>query len=162
MEEIFSNSGFALMIGIPGCGKSRYIKTLNHDNIKIISLDNIRKYFAGDISNIKVDKAVWKIATDLIINNINNGFFVILDATNVNTKYRRKLIKSIKSNINENIKIYYKLFESDPEVSKERIKNDIFNNIDRSHVPDYVIDNMYDYYLKTLKVIDKEGLIKID
>jgi hypothetical protein len=56
---------------------------------------------------------------------------------------------------NNDIKLYYKIFKSDPEISKQRIKNDILNNIDRSNVPNYVIDYMHLNYLKMLRVIDE-------
>ena len=156
----FSSPGFEMLIWIPGSGKSTYLKTLNNSNISIVSPDNIRKELTGNISDQSKDMDVWAEVEKRINELLSQWKYVILDATNVTTEYRIPLLNRIKDN-NNGINSYATLFDIDPEESKKRIKEDIENKIDRSNVPDNIIDMMFDLYQETLKSLPAEGFTGI-
>ncbi len=159
-NEKYDKPGFEMLIGIPGSGKSTYLRSISSDNIKIVCPDDIRRELTGNISDQSKNGEVWDKAKQDILNNISQGFYTILDATNVNTKARRNMLSLVKSNFPD-INTYATLFDADPEVSKQRIKKDITNKVDRSNVPDEVIDRMYQQYLETLNNINSEGFTRI-
>ena len=159
-NDRYAKPAFEMLIGIPGSGKSTYLKSLPSDNVRIVCPDDIRRELTGNISDQSKNGEVWDKAKQDILNNISQGFYTILDATNVNTKARRNMLSLIKSNFPD-INTYATLFDADPEVSKQRIKKDIDNKVDRSNVPDEVIDRMYQQYLDTLNNINSEGFTKI-
>lgn len=162
-DDRYNHCGFEMLIGIPGCGKSTYIKKIQIDNadIVVISPDNIRRELTNNVSDQSQNVNVWNIALEKIIQNISNGKYVILDATNVSTYYRTQLLNNIKNAVGNNVKTYATVFYSDPDISKKRISTDIANGIDRANVPYEIIDKMYIDYLDTLQTIKTEGFDKI-
>lgn len=148
----FSSKGFEFLVGVPWSGKSTYVNKLRHPNIIVVSPDNIRREMTGNISDQSKNKEVWEEVERRINENLAKDKYVILDATNVNTRLRESLSDKIKAN-NDDIKIYATIFDADPNESKLRIKKDLENKVDRSAVPDEVIDRMYDMYQKTLECI---------
>jgi len=90
----------------------------------------------------------------MVVEALLNGKNVILDATNVNGYHRRNFIKDLPP-----CRLHAKLFPFNPEKAKERVKQDIENGVDGSHVPMHIIDEMYrqfDSYC-TPKLLKKEG-----
>ena len=156
----YDEPAFEMLIGIPGSGKSTYLRNIPSDNIRIVCPDDIRRELTGNISDQSKNGEVWDKAKQDIIDNISQGFYTILDATNVNTKARRNMLSLIRSKFPD-INTYATLFDADPEVSKQRIKKDITNKVDRSNVPDEVIDRMYQQYLETINNINSEGFTRI-
>jgi predicted kinase len=149
-----------MLIGIPGSGKSTYLRSISSDNVKIVCPDDIRRELTGDISDQSKNGEVWDKAKQDILNNISQGFYTILDATNVDTGRRREMLSMIRSEF-PGIDTYARIFDADPEVSKQRIKKDLENEVVRSNVPDEVIDRMYKQYLDTLNNINSEGFTEI-
>ena len=156
-NDRYSSCGFEMLIGIPGCGKSTYIRQIDNNNVVVVSPDNIRKELTGNISDQSKNADVFEIAEKRIIKNIFDGKYVILDATNVNTKYRKLLIDKIKSIVGNGVNIYATVFDCDPDVSKQRISKDIQNGVDRANVPNNIIDIMYSQYLDTINSIGTEA-----
>lgn len=148
-------SDFKMLIGIPGSGKSTWLKNNSNDSI-IVCPDQIRKELTKNISDQSKNNEVWKIAKERIIEEIKDSQNVILDATNVNTQLRRKFMEDI-TDCNK-IAV---LFRVTPEVAAERIQKDIENSVDRSKVPEDVVYRMYGEYLYTEKVIKEENFDKI-
>ena len=146
---------FLMLIGIAGSGKSFWIKNnVKEDEFVIVSSDTLRRELTGDVSDLSQDKVMWSLAKKKVIETLSNGKNVILDATNVNGYYRRAFIKELPP-----CRLQAKLFPLDPEKAKERVKQDIENNVDRSHVPMHVIDDMarqFESYC-TPKLLKKEG-----
>lgn len=159
-HERFNYVGFEFLIGIPGSGKSTYLKRISNPNVVVISPDNIRREFTGNISDQSRNADVWKDAEKRINDNLANGKYVILDATNVNTGLRRSLADRIRAN-NSGVKIYATTFDANPDVSKQRIRKDIDNNVDRADVPDYIIDRMNDQYNSSMESLPDEGFTQI-
>lgn len=146
---------FTILIGIPGSGKSTWIKE-NSKGYEIVCPDDIRTEICGDISDQSKNNEVWKLAKERIIEFLKNGKSVILDATNVNTKLRIQFMKDLpKCN-----KIAI-LFRVSPDVAFKRITEDILEHKDRSNVPEEVIYRMYGEYLYTEKVIREENFDEI-
>ena len=152
---------FIMLIGISGGGKSTYLKSgilkdipklsniliPNIIELKdiIVCPDNIREEVTGNINNMSKDRYVWDLTKNRLKHKLETYNYAILDATNVNGKYRRKFLKDF-NHINK-IAI---VFEADKELSKFRINEDIKNNINRSNVPEFVIDKQYENYKKSV------------
>lgn len=151
----YDQCGFEMLVGIPGCGKSTYLRKLDNKGVVIVCPDDIRRELTGNISDQSRNGDVWKEAEERIIDGLSSGSYVILDATNVNTRMRVGLLDRIKGRCH--VPCYATIFDCNPDVSKERISNDIKNGVDRSNVPPEVIDRMYSSYLETLKKIEGEG-----
>ncbi len=148
--------GLILPIGISGSGKSTWIDKIKNQrqDVVIVSPDEIRKELTGDISDQSKNKEVWEIAKQRVIDALNADKLVILDATNVNTEERLKFISAVFDKTGRK-DLFYKIFESNPKVSKERIKADIQKGKERSKVPDEVIDRQYSLYEKSVSFINK-------
>lgn len=159
-SERYNHCGFEMLIGIPGSGKSTYLKRINNPNIEIVCPDDIRREICGNISDQSRNREVWEMAEMLIMKYLSRGKYVILDATNVNTRSRQQLLSRVKAT-NSGVKTYATMFDANPKVSKERIAMDIKNKVDRSNVPPEVIDRMYNMYQDTVKIIDTEGFDKV-
>ena len=146
---------FLMLIGIAGSGKSFWVRNnISEDDFVVISSDNLRRELTGNVSDLSEDKVMWPLAKKRVAEALSNGKNVILDATNVNGYHRRNFIKDLPP-----CRLQAKLFPFDPEKAKKRIKKDIENEVDRSHVPMHVIDEMFrqfDSYC-TPKLLKKEG-----
>lgn len=159
-EDRYNSRGFEMLIGIPGSGKSTYLKSIDNRNVVIVCPDDIRRRLTGNVSNQSRNKDVWNIANKAICKLLYSGRYVILDATNVNTSIRRNMLNTIKTRF-RGLNTYATMFDANPEVSKQRIMRDIQNNVDRANVPPEIIDRMHEQYLDTLTQINKDGFTKI-
>lgn len=85
-----------ILCGVPGSGKSTYAKLLEFEGFKVLSSDAFRQCFYGNENdqshNSIVFECLYKVAVDLI----NNGESVVIDATNINIKTRRKALEHFK------------------------------------------------------------------
>lgn len=149
--EKMSMPDIIMTIGISGCGKSTWTKTMEGSGYTVVCPDDIRREVTGSISDQSGNAQVFTIVDQRIQDILKNGGKVIYDATNLNTRFRRDFLKKYS-----NYRIACKVFKSDPKISKERIRKDLLNNVDRSNVPDHVIDRQYEMYLKALNDIKKE------
>lgn len=123
-------------IGISGTGKSTYLKKHFDDRV-IVCPDDIRKELLGDISNQSDQVIVWATATKRIKDTLDKYGEAVLDATNVNAKYRRGFLTPFKKPDIETIAL---VFTPDANISKTRVKKDVEKGKDRSEVPPNVID----------------------
>lgn len=153
----YAHRGFEMLIGIPGSGKSTYLRSLDNPNIMVVCPDDIRVELTGDISDQSRNRDVWMYTEKRILDGLEDGRYVILDATNVGTENRTSLLNRIKSAAGGGLKTYATLFECDPNVSKLRISKDIRNGVCRSNVPPEVVDYMFRQYLETTETIENEG-----
>ena len=150
-----------LPIGISGSGKSTWISSLDKNKYTIISPDEIRKELTGDVSDNSRNIEIFKIVDDRILEALKKGDKVILDATNLNTTFRRLMITNLKS-LYPILDIRYKLLDVDPEIAKQRIANDISNKVDRSKTPDEIIDLQYQQYLQSKLDIKDEPIYEFN
>lgn len=151
-----------LPVGIAGSGKSTWIKSYTDPNTIVVSPDNIRKELTGSISNQSKNSEVWSTAFDKVANALNTGKNVILDATNIKSSDRKRLMNHLKVNVDKPFDAFAKIFNVDPEVAKQRIKKDIESGVDRSNVPDFVIDRQYQNYIDDINLLEPEGFKIID
>ena len=142
-----------VLIGIPGCGKDTWIaKTFEAlRGPYIVTPDDIRKEM-GDIDNQEDNHAVFNIAKGRITAALECGHDVVINATNINTGFRRQMLHEFKDYNIEAI-----LFDVDPAIAYERISKDIFRYRCRADVPEYVVYRMYGEFLYVKKVIKDEG-----
>ena len=148
---------FIIPIGISGSGKSKWIKTLTGHGFVVISPDEIRKELTGSISDQSRNKDVFPLAFQRSVDALNQGKNVIFDATNVVSDLRKKMLDYIKTNVKKDFIAQAKIFDANPEISKERIKKDIEAGVDRSNVPPEAIDRQYQNFTKDLNKIESDG-----
>lgn len=95
-----------ILIGLPGSGKTTFGKKLveklkkvdTHHHSKIIqqSSDEIRKMLYGTDTEQKNPALVFEILNKIVKTNLQQGMYVVYDATNINRKRRMNLIKEMK------------------------------------------------------------------
>lgn len=113
-----------LPIGISGSGKSTWIKSINKNNkFVVISPDEMRVKFTGDMNDKSKDKEIYEEATKRAIQAVKNNKQVIFDTTNLTKDKRRPFIEAIKK-VLPDANIQYKLMDLNPELAKQRIKDD--------------------------------------
>lgn len=150
-------SKVVLVIGTSGSGKSTWVKTLDSTKYDIISVDNMRIEFTGDINNKSKDNEIYNLVKERTIHAINNGKDVVIDTTNLQKDRRRDFLNVIKET-NPDVIFQYKLMELNPELAKQRIKNDIINSVCRADVSDLTIDRHTELYKEMLDDIKEEPI----
>jgi predicted kinase len=139
-----------MTIGISGSGKSTYINK-NFKKEIVVCPDEIRRELTGNISDQSKDSEVWTVTTSRISECLNKYGEALLDATNVTSKYRQQFLD--KFPFTTKIAI---VFNTSPEISKNRIKTDVDSGVDRSEVPSDVIDNQYRNFNDGYSDIEKQ------
>jgi predicted kinase len=154
-------------IGISGSGKSTWSKEFirNNKNTIIICPDDIRIELTGDINNQSLNYRVFKLAYSRLEEYIkeNKYDYIIFDSTCCNFKTLNEILSTSNVSRNEDseLKIRIKLFKADPEISKSRIKLDIESGVNRSRVPDEIIDKQYNNYLNVKKSVYKLSILNL-
>lgn len=132
-----------ILQGIPGSGKStwarEFIKTNSNTHV-IVSRDEIRKMF-GNYWVPNREGFVDDVEKLSIIEGLNRGFNVIVDATNLNSITVNKLIQIARENVN-NVTVEYKPFNTD---LKECIRRD---SLRENPVGEEVIRKFYRKYIE--------------
>ena len=133
------------MRGLPGCGKSTFIKEHNLEAYTVSS-DTIRLLVASTNMNVdgtigisqKEDKWVWETIYEILEIRFQKGLFTVFDATNI----RASDLTAIKQIANKYDYEAYCIDMTDVpiDVVKERNKNRDSIRV----VPDAVINKMYD------------------
>lgn len=141
-----NQSQVIITLGIPGSGKTTWRKNFISKNPdwKVICPDDLRKEVTGNISDISQDTKVWRIAVSLLEEYLSNKKDVIFDSTACNIVTQKRLENIAKK---YNTIILYKIFEVSSDIAKERIKKDLDFNVDRSKVPDAIIDKMTENFI---------------
>lgn len=87
---------FIMLVGLSGSGKSEFAKEISSClPFEIVSSDAIRKTIFGSEEEQKNPFLIFKIAENKIIEKLNEGKNVVLDATNLNSK-KEKIFKQFK------------------------------------------------------------------
>lgn len=139
-------------IGIPGSGKSHWVKS---QKVAVVSLDSIRAEL-GDISDQSNNDKVYFISQDRARKLLTAGKDVIFDSTGLGKGMLRKL-RLLAEQTNSTIE--YKIFECSIETAKNRIKADIENGINRAHVPDEVIEFLFNRFELVIRNLKDKRLI---
>jgi len=86
-----------MLVGLPGSGKSVYAeKKKFFNNFVVCSSDEIRKNVFKDIDCQDNNAEVFKILHNDIKQNLQSGYNVIYDATNINARRRMAFLKEIE------------------------------------------------------------------
>jgi len=139
--------------GISGCGKSTWLA----DKDPVIETDQIRKEVFGSVNNYENDGYVFQEARKRIIENLRNNDVVYFGSTMVETQYRLPFLKEVIKKCPYDLHIEIVIFKSDPEKCKERVQIDLSKGTDRADSSE-VIDSQYQFYIESLKVLEKEGI----
>lgn len=145
-----------LTIGISGSGKSTWANLADIPDKEIVCPDLIRKELTGNVSDQSANQEVFRIVDKRIRHALENGKTVILDATNVNTKFRRKDLEKWKS---KGYAVAYKVFPSETDTCYSRVSEDIKKGVDRSDVPIHAIERQHSMWLKSLDDILEEDAV---
>jgi predicted kinase len=84
------------MVGIPGSGKSCFIRNNKKDDDFVISSDAIREELFGDAGCQDDNGKVFQIVYKRMVEALKFGRDVWLDATNINRKCRRVMFEKLK------------------------------------------------------------------
>ena len=88
---------FLMLVGLPGSGKSTYIKNHFNQNLHVHSSDAIREELSGDVNNQDINKQVFDLLHKRIKDDLRNGISCVYDATNINWKRRKAFLDELKS-----------------------------------------------------------------
>jgi len=148
-----------ITVSPPGGGKSTWAKSFSEKSgYSIICPDEIRKELTGNISDQSKNNEVWETAYHRLKEKLNNKECVIFDSCACNTR-TVKTLKTIAKNCSA-IPIF-KIFIVNKEVCKERIKNDLINNVVRSNVPDEIVDKMAIGFEEVVKYLEENKNLTI-
>lgn len=122
---------FTMVIGLPASGKSTYANSLA--DVAVFSSDALRKELYGS-EEIQCDNgALFNELTKRIINRLKTNQSAVLDATNMNSKKRKNLLKQLPKDITKKAVVF--------ATTLEQCK---FNNKQRDRfVPEIVIERMW-------------------
>lgn len=147
-----------ILIGIPCSGKSTYAESLSSKKpeIVVIATDEIRKELTGTYKYFPdSNNSVFSIAKERIDTALSQGFDVIFDATNTNSKYRQGIIRIAKKNKSKAVAV---VFKTPLSVCLKRNKMRTFDR----KVPEDIIIAMSQYDSNTIKFEGFEEILVID
>ena len=132
-----------VMSACPGSGKSTWTKKFckEHDNVKIISSDEVRFELTGDYNDFSKQDLVWKTIDERVVNYANfdeDNYIVILDAC-IDLNFLREKYAKLGSNYDKKTLV---CIEKPLEVILE-------NNKKRNpvkHVPEDILIQMYNKF----------------
>jgi predicted kinase len=160
IENLEDDSAYLVItFGIPGSGKTTWARKVLSENegFERICPDEIRAELCnGNPSDQSRNGDVWKEAYHTLKAKLEHKKIVIFDATNINPT-TRKALETIATE--RNAMVLYKLFPCEVEEAKRRIKQDIESQVNRSNVPDDVVDRMFAQYQEHSNIISKEKII---
>ena len=99
MEVSYSGNRpeFLMLVGLPGSGKSTYIKNHFNTNLHVHSSDAIREELTGNAEDQTVNAKVFEILHKRIKEDLKNGISCVYDATNISWKKRKAFLESLKN-----------------------------------------------------------------
>lgn len=141
-----------MLIGVPGSGKTTFARKMSSElGYKIISSDVIRQTFPG-IEENKVFPTVYKMCIEELKNNRN----VILDATNITPKVRKRAWDALDSYEVKYEKVAY-YFDTPQDICVSRVEK---RNLDKNEL--YLpVDVIVSYYQNIVKPTCDEGFSEI-
>lgn len=86
---------FAMIVGLPGSGKSYFVDHYFTKNINIHSSDKIREELLNDVNNQKHNLQIFNVLHHRVYTDLSSGISCVDDATNIERRYRLSLIEDI-------------------------------------------------------------------
>lgn len=133
------NPTLYILIGVPGSGKSTYAEELyqkSERGIALVSSDCIRKSLYGNENCQDNPKKVFTLAHKIIVDQLEHGFDVIFDATNIYAKDRSDLIRKICFEVKKEVRFIAIYFDTPIETCVAR------QDLRERKVPTKVIEKM--------------------
>ena len=157
MRESVGSKRIILPLGTSGSGKSTWIKSLPKDTYIVISPDEMRVEFTGNMNDKSKDAEIYEEVKKRAIDAVNTGKQVIIDSTNLQKERRRDFINAVKTAIPD-VSLEYKLMPLNADLAKQRIRTQIENGENRADVPESTIDRHANLYKEMLNDIKEEPL----
>lgn len=88
---------FLMLVGLPGSGKSTYIKKYFNQNLRVHSSDAIREELSGDVNRQDINVEVFKVLHNRVKEDLKNGISCVYDATNISWKRRKAFLQELSS-----------------------------------------------------------------
>jgi len=88
-------SEFVMTVGLPGSGKSTFIKE-NFSNFKVHSSDELRKEMFGSVNVVDKNQILFAELHKRIQDDLHLGYDVIYDATNISHRKRASFLRTIE------------------------------------------------------------------
>lgn len=121
-----------IAVGIPGCGKSTYGRTMN--NVKIVCPDSVRRQLYGSESVQGDGNKVFSIAYAQATEYLKADYDVYFDATSVTKRARKECISKLKDFCTEIVAIVFDVpYSKCLERNAKRAR----------HVPAFVMERMH-------------------
>jgi predicted kinase len=95
MSILQEKPDFAMVVGLPGSGKSTFIKNYFNENLHVHSSDVIREELSGDVNNQKINAQVFETLHRRVKDDLKNGISCFYDATNISWKKRKAFLESL-------------------------------------------------------------------
>ena len=137
MKELF------VLSGLPGCGKSTWAKEFCkiHQNVFIVSSDQIRYEIGGAYQYFKEENRVWELflSRPIKLAEDNKEINVILDSTCLKNELRLKYLNMLNLYFDKNTLVY---FDIPYNLCCERNKKHIPGKIVRSEVMESMYNTM--------------------
>lgn len=135
-----------LTVGCSGSGKSYFAKKFCQANDVVeLNLDNFRKLISGDISNQDVTFEAIKERDKQLEKQLKLNRSVMLSDTNLHARNINSIAKKYP---HLDVEVFFITDSDNVQLCKDRIADDLQDGVDRSKVPDEVVDRQYENYVK--------------
>lgn len=98
---------FYMLVGLPASGKSKWAKENINEKTIWLSSDNLREELFGNINYQDKNNELFEEMNKRTRKLLKDGYNVIYDATNINSKRRMNLLRYLKKTGCKNICIYF-------------------------------------------------------
>lgn len=141
-------------VGIPGSGKSTWTNNFaKNSKYSILCPDLIREELTGNISDQSKNREVFEQFYNRLHYNIKNKINTVLD----NTACNIKTIDEIYLYCKDKAILCFKIFDVEKEICKQRVKDDLSKGLNRSNVPEVIIDKMSERFYSVLDYLEKNN-----
>lgn len=125
---------FILMIGVPGSGKSTLArKVADMENAVVLSSDELREELFGDVWEFRKNKLLFDEMYRRADRLLSEGTSVVLDATNISRRHRKRILNRFGS-------FYKECYFINPSLDKVLLQN---KKRDRN-VPESIVAKMHE------------------
>ena len=84
-----------MLVGLPGSGKSTYLKKYFNQNLRVHSSDAIREELTGSAETQDINAQVFELLHKRVREDLKNGISCVYDATNISWKRRKAFLNSL-------------------------------------------------------------------
>jgi len=144
-----------LLSAIPGSGKSTWARRYQatHENVYIVSSDDVRVRVSGGYQNFQNEALVWETFLKELNEHANEDCTVIADATNLQNRYREYYCKMTPGYDRHVLVVFDIPFELCLEQNRNRTRERVVSDeamaslLAEFEVPTQEIIDLYDSYI---------------